>query len=278
MAMVAWVASSRGVAVPANWDSAFIHASLLGFLGNYILGVSVRAVSAFMALRPVRQGLARAAFWSLNLGAACQVAAWLLGVPAAWLVPGAVAEVAGVVAFVAALRVLEPRDRPREYMPGTYVRYEWFLRASYAWLLVGTGLMALQTVNAAWGLSLFPALTAAPALHVLALGFVSMMIMGMAARMLPLFEGAQLPHHRLMDGAFLALNSSVALRLAFGLVPGRVGSAGLGVSGVLGLLALVLFAFVVWKVLRPEAQEAYRRTAVEFVSVRLRQQHQSQEE
>ncbi|MBI4641161.1 MAG: hypothetical protein HY731_10735 [Candidatus Tectomicrobia bacterium] len=79
------------------------------------------------------------------------------------------------------------------------------------------------------------------------------MIMGMASRMLPLFEGGQLPHHRLMDGAFITLNGSVLLRFTFSLLDVKGSSVGLAVSGVLGLLALVLFAWVAWQMLQPES-------------------------
>ena len=85
-----------------------------------------------------------------------------------------------------------------------------------------------------------------------------MMIIGMACRMLPMFEGAFLPHHRLLDIVFVLLNMSVSLRLVFGIVHIGASNAALGASGVMGLTSIVLFAWVVRGVFRPSAREAYR--------------------
>ena len=76
----------------------------------------------------------------------------------------------------------------------------------------------------------------------LSLGFVTMMIMGMSTRMLPLFEGARLRRHSLMDAAFVSLNASVLQRLVFGIVDTPLSTAALALSGMAGLLALVFFA------------------------------------
>lgn len=271
LAIVLKMAGAHAFAAPASWNNAFVNAVLVGFLGNFILGVSIRSVSAFMGLPAPGKAMGRAAFWAINGGVAWYVAALLWGAAPGWTAIGTVVEAVGVVAFVASLRLFARRSRPRGYIPGTYRRYEWFLRAAYGWLLVWAVLSALQALGLIWGGTVLPVRIGAPALHVLTLGFITMMIMGMAARMLPLFEGAQLPHQPLMDVAFLALNSSVLLRVVFGLTLTGASSAGLAVSGVLGLLALALFAWVVWQVLRPAARERYRRTAVTFVVQRGRQ-------
>ena len=76
--------------------------------------------------------------------------------------------------------------------------------------------------------------------------------------MLPLFEGAFLPHHRLMDSAFVLLNLSVILRLVFGIVQTGASSALLGASGFFAVAAIALFGWVVRGVFRPSAREEYR--------------------
>jgi hypothetical protein len=89
------------------------------------------------------------------------------------------------------------------------------------------------------------------------MGFVTMIIMGMAARMLPIFEGAILPLHRLMDVTFALLNASVILRMAFGIVPSSLAWAGLGSSGSLGTIALACFALVVWRTQHTSSRQKY---------------------
>lgn len=266
LAIVARMGADGSPAAPISWDNAFIHASVIGFLGNFVLGVSRRTLPAFMALSPTRQPLAQSAFWAVNIGAATQAAALLFGLSPWWVAGSAITELAGIVAFVAAIRLFEPRNGKRPYMPGAYRRYEFFVRASYAWLLVAALLQATQSSSRAANMSFLAILDAAPILHVLALGFVTMMIMGMASRMLPMFEGAELPHQSLMDVAFVCLNASVVLRLVFGLFFRAGANAGLAVSGILGLIALTAFALVAWKAMRPAAQEAYRKRLEDVVA------------
>lgn len=247
LAIVFAMAGSHTSIAPGLLDLAFVHAALMGFLRDFILGVSVRSVAAFLALPLQRRHLGWAAFALANTGTAWVIASRLLGAPGGWEAPGAVLEALGIAAYLAALRVFERRPAPQRYLPGTYTRYEWFVRAGFLWLLVGSMLLAAQTTSYTLAHTLLPALKAAPVLHVLSLGFVTMMIMGMSARMLPLFEGAQLRRYGLMDAAFVSLNASVLLRLVFGVVNTPVSTAALALSGVAGLLALVFFTMALWE-------------------------------
>jgi len=268
LGVVLQMATSHTYAPSAFWDRAFVHAALLGFLGNMVFGVGLHTLSAFMSLPPVRIRLARYALALFNIGVAWHVVAQLLRAGPAWAAPGLATETAGLCLLVVALRVFARRGKKPQYVQGIYMRYEWFLRAAYGWLLAGAMLSLLHDLGLSFPAIAFPGFATAPTLHVLTLGFLSMAIMGMAARMLPIFEGAQLPYQRLMDGAFVSLNGSAALRVGFGLVGTDGATAGLALSGVLGLLALALFAIVVAGVLRPSARETYRRSMAERLEQR----------
>lgn len=239
-------------------NGAFITAGTAGFLGNFILGVGVRTLPAFLGLEPARRSLLRIAFPVLNLGIAWTAAASLLEASPEWRAPGAVLMAGGAAAFVTGLRLFERRTRPKPYVPGVYVRYELFVRIAYGWLLAGLCLEAIDTVARGLGATAFLAVIAAPVLHVLTLGFISMMILGMGTRMLPVFEGSLLTHPRWMDAAFALLNGSIVLRLGFGIVDTPLTNAALAVSGALGTAAVALFAWVAWGTLRQNARDAYR--------------------
>lgn len=270
LAVTMQMAARHAFAPSAAWDAAFVHAALLGFLGNEIFGVGLRTLTAFMSLPPVRAKLVWPSWAIFNAGVAWYVLAQLLGVGPEWTAVGLAFEVVGLILLVLALRVFARRAKKPPYVQGIYVRYEGFLRTAYGWLLTGAVLSLVHQISLSFPALAFPAFVNAPTLHVLTLGFLSMVIMGMAARMLPIFEGAQLPYPRLMDAAFVALNGSVALRIGFGLVSTRATTAGLAISGALGLLALALFAIVVIGVLRPQARETYRRS----MAARLEQRQQ----
>jgi uncharacterized protein involved in response to NO len=182
-----------------------------------------------------------------------------------WLLAsGALLELVGFASLVVSIGLYGRRITPRNYNLGTYVRYEWFVRSAYGWLLVAGILQVLQAAGGVWESQILPADLAKPTIHVLALGFITMMIMGMGSRMLPLFEGSILPGHRLMDLAFAGLNAGVVLRLAFGVFPLGAEWPGLAASGTLGTSALALYAWVIWRALNPAAREAYRERAQEF--------------
>ncbi len=256
---------------PAGLDSAFIPLGMMGFLGSNVFGIGVHALTPFMSLQPGRRGVGWAAFGLMNIGVLCFTLAALLGLPAAWQAAAWTLESIAAVLFILALRIFEPRPAKRPYVPGTYARYEWYVRASFTWLVAGLGLEAFAAWDGALGTLVVPVSHALPVIHVLALGFITMAILGMAVRMLPIFEGAELPHHGLMDAAFWLLNASVALRLAFGVLPLPAAEAVLAASGAMGLLALVLFAIVVLQVLRPAAREAYHKRLTRIAQQRAPQ-------
>ena len=254
----------RSPVAPLFLDGAFVHAAMLGFIGNFVFGVSLRAAPAFLGLSPARAGRGWLAFGCINGGVGLTVGGWLAGLETWLLAPGALLEFIGFASLVASLGLYGRRIHPRNYNLGTYARYEWFVRSAYGWLLGAGLLQVLQAAGGIWEMQILPTDLAKPTVHVLALGFITMMIMGMGSRLLPLFEGAVLPAHRLMDLAFVCLNASVVLRLAFGVVPSGATWPGLAASGALGTLSLALFAWVVWHALKLAAREAYRERAQEF--------------
>jgi hypothetical protein len=91
-----------------------------------------------------------------------------------------------------------------------------------------------------------------------------MIILGMASRMIPLFEGAVLPWHWLMDAVYASLNVSVVLRIVFGVVSTDADWVGLAVSGTLGTLAMASFAAIIWRTLQPSSRRQYVDMAQSF--------------
>ncbi|MEX0761591.1 MAG: NnrS family protein [Dehalococcoidia bacterium] len=261
--------SASGIVVPHSWNNAFITVAVLGFVINFIFGVSTRALAAFMSLRPCHVPVNRLAFWALNVGVACQAVAVLMQWDTLLIGTGVLLQAVGILAFIVSLRILERRNQQQRYLAGTYGRYEWFLRAAYCWLAAAGILMFLQGVGQVTGRPLLPVMVAGPILHMLTLGFITGVIFGMGARMLPLFEGSELPWRRSLDIAFAALNLSVATRVIFGFSGSPAMFDGLAVSGVVGLAALVSFAVPMYRAFRPGARDAYRRRAAAVGKRRL---------
>jgi len=254
-------ALGRGL-VASLFADPYLTALFHGFVVMAALGVTRRAIPLFMGLRPARERLGIAACALLNAGVALEVGAGVasaLGGPEAWhgvTLLGALAIVAGAVAFVGALRLYE-----RAAMPpgaGQPRAHEPYVRTAYGWLLFSLGLGA--------ALALWELATGTPpsagaqnaARHALALGYISLLIFGVASRVVPVFGGVALWGRPLLAPLYVAFNVGVVLRVA-GELLGSADALGRGLvagSGVLGYVGLVLFALVLWRTLAARAPAA----------------------
>jgi heme/copper-type cytochrome/quinol oxidase subunit 1 len=129
-----------------------------------------------------------------------------------------------------------------------------FLRASLVWLGAG---VALGLVMAIWP---GPALALRPAhAHINLLGFVSMMIFGVAYHVVPRFTGNPLQSRRLPWFHLVAANLGLALLVAGW--AGRVwpyagAAAALGLGALLSAGGAYLFIYNLWRTLGRSARTA----------------------
>jgi cytochrome c oxidase cbb3-type subunit 1 len=122
-----------------------------------------------------------------------------------------------------------------------------FIKASLVWLCVGVTIGLAMAVK--------PQLTVyRPAhLHALLLGFVAMMIFGVAYHVIPRFAGHVLVHPRLAAAHLIAANVGLAAMVCgfVARVSGEqllpVGAVLLAVGGVLSSAGAVSFAFNIWR-------------------------------
>lgn len=243
---------------PSQEDRA-VWAMLLGCLSTIIFGVWARLAPGFVASPPARAGrlLPAAALWIV--GAAGLVS----GVPLA-----ALPLVAGLGALTWSLGVFG-RSIARQRLPAHARATMFAVRSAFAWALVGAGLLALyQLRGAATGAD--PSyLEVSAARHSVALGFVTIMIYGVAARALPSFTDRHLWSPRLQLVTIALANAGVALRVgpqALG-GEGAFASALVGASGVLAYIALVAFSVNILRTVRgPAVRPPARGTPVPIVT------------
>jgi hypothetical protein len=147
--------------------------------------------------------------------------------------------------------------------------YEAYVFGAYFWLGIG---LCLELVTAVAQL-LHAGLPAADlflaGLHAITVGFISTMIMGMAARIVPAFAATRLYSRWLLIGAWLCLMSGTLLRVPSQALYTTVGGPFvplLGLSGVIQLAGLMLFAWNLWKTLATSATEPAAAAARPAVS------------
>lgn len=241
------LARSGDVVVSPRWNAVFHAAALYAFILPFTFGVSSRAVAGFLGLRARYDRLDRLAWGMLCLGAPLLVVASAAeattGILAARLL------VAGAcVTFTGSVRLFE---RPESRIAaGGYPHFGRYVRAAYAWLLMHAVLSAADVLHA-----IVIGGRASDFMHLLTVGFVSILIIGFAVRVLPLFEGRPLPPRdwRVLDAVFWLLCVATLGRLitALPFVAPVAPLLILGVLALAGLAGVLLAANVLLKMLLP---------------------------
>jgi len=144
---------------------------------------------------------------------------------------------------------------------------EWFvkafLKASLAWLALGVTLGVAMAAHPAWTIYRLAHV------HVVLLGFVTMMIYGVAYHVIPRFTGHQLHSRRAARWHWWGANVGLALMAAGFVVRAHdpaIGTPLLATGGVLSALGAYTFVYVLWRTIDGERAQ---RAAVRRVAERM---------
>ncbi len=257
------------VALVATWQGALRDAQIHGFALLMILGVSMRLLHGFYGLAAPGRRWSLAALISLNLVVLGEVTGLILmrvaghGWAALWY--GSVVLLSGTVAAL----LLRWRVLGRV---GEQDRSLKFIRAAYTWLLISLAMLLLLPV---YQFVLLPALApsgSATALgfshayygairHAITVGFISLMIVGVAARVVPVLNGVEGRRLTALWLPFVLLNTGCALRVVMQTLTDFTPHAFpvAGVSGLLEVTGLALWGTHLWLVMAGRAR--YTRPA-----------------
>jgi NnrS protein/uncharacterized protein DUF542 len=250
----AWLAGHVETAAPTDLTEPFYFATLYGFLLAWIYGFGNRVVSLFLGVGPALAGTPKAALALQALAVPLYLASYLpaLAMPSSLLLRDAgmsAAALSAVVYLVGHGLVWRRATLPMLPTPG---RPTFAIRCAFGCL----GLWALLEIGAVVVVRFtrFPARNlwwTDAARHTFTIGFLTLLIVGMSLRILPVFSGKRLWSPRLAYATYALLLGATALRLlqypaAFRPALYRVGSF----MGVAVVLALVLFAFNLVRTMR----------------------------
>lgn len=231
--------------VPDAIDDLTSWIAFYAFLLPVSLAMSARTFSIFLRTALPRLDLLRAALALLLGGLAARVAGDLTGISlAAGL--GRLMLAAALALCIVALGVFGPRrplPRQQDALPADPIRVQ--MLSAYAWLTVVIALLVLSGLNTLGALPI--SIDPDAERHALGAGFVTLLILGVGAFLLPGMMG----HRRLSWGLLWATtacaNAAAVLRVAPVAIPGLLSQATatavMAVSGLLGLVALFLFSF-----------------------------------
>lgn len=125
---------------------------------------------------------------------------------------------------------------------------EWFVRAflkaSLSWLALGVTLGVAMAVHPVWTVYL------SAHLHMVLLGFVAMMIFGVAYHVIPRFAGFPLHSNRAAGAHWWVANAGLVLMVCGFVIRATnasIGTAVLSVGSVLSAAGAYIFVYLIWR-------------------------------
>jgi uncharacterized protein involved in response to NO len=204
---------------------AVVLLGLEGFLIPVAVAMSMRTFPLYFRTRLPRNGPMQAGLAAWTAGLLLRLAGLDLG-PAV--------QAGGLGLFALGLSVFAPRlPRPRDTVPILADPTQWHALTAYGWLAVA-------------GLVLAGGAREDAERHVLGAGFVTLLILGVGAHMLPGFARRSVRSAGLVWATLLLGNAAAALRALPPLAPAALPTAVVGttyaLAGLLGLAAVAVFA------------------------------------
>jgi len=245
--------------VPPYLFSAWVHLFLMGFVFNFIFGVSSKTIPSFLDTPPIREGTIQKFFWVYNLSLIGYVISALTRIQQVYFVTLLlIAHFTWI--FIFSLRVFERKvgDLDDVRMDRSHER---FIRVGYAWLAISLGIALFQLMTEdPYKLHMLRG----AANHGYTVGFVSMLMIGFSMKMIPVFTGNQIWSETLTTWTFWLLNIGNASRIGFEILCATKNITVhqiVGVTGFLEVLALFLFGINIWVTMTRE--EAYEVKPIE---------------
>jgi uncharacterized protein involved in response to NO len=249
-----WLAGHAETAAPVALMEPFYFTALYGFLLAWIYGFGNRVVSLFLGIGPAVRGTPEAALLLQAAAVPLFLASYLPVLPlrAALLLrdAGMAGAALSALAYLAGNGFLWRRGAPTVMRaPGSPT---FAIRASFGclglWALLELASIAVARATRMPARNLW---WADAARHLFTVGFLTLLIVGMSFRILPVFSGKRLWSPRLAYATYALLLTGAAMRLlqypaAFQPVFYRVGSY----MGIPVALALLFFTFNLLRTMR----------------------------
>jgi hypothetical protein len=252
----------------ATWQAPLREIQIHGFAMLMILGASQRIFPYFYGLPAPHARRSLAALVVLNAAILGNVAGFVLmrlaGHAWAALWYGSILAMAATVAWlVADWHIYHPAqfgDRSLKY-----------LRTAYVWLFISLTMLVLLPAYQFGLLARFAPGSVAAGIgfshayygairHAVTVGFISLMIMGVSAKVAPTLAGLDIHKLRPLWLPLVLLNMGCALRVVTQVLTDYTPAAFpiSGTSGLLELTALAIWGVHLWRVMSPRRQDAQR--------------------
>ncbi len=223
---------------------------LLGFALLIIAGVSQRLIPTVYGLPQPRRNRQSLIFVLMNASLMLNVASYLLLLTTQQIAFAAVLELAYLlmpvwaVLLVRQLRIFaEPAQLDRSFK---------FIRAAYIWLLVACFMMPLFPLYSFLTGQVFAHSFIGAQRHAFTVGFISMMILGVSARVVPILAGVSSERLDSLILPFVLINVGNAGRVSLQILTDWIPSVAyplVGLTGFIEVTALVWWGIGLWRIM-----------------------------
>ena len=245
--------------IPRTFYSPFVHVFLLGFAFMFIFAVNIRTVYAFLDVGTARVRAVNTTFWMLNLTIPVYFIANSFNYNSPFLLKVSYLTIYlvafSILLFVYGIRIFEKSTRELDdvVMDRSYSKT---IRTAYVWLIIGVLILGAKPFLKAFSEPQY--LFHGAANHAIAVGFVTLMIIGYASKMVPTFKGVGMHSIRLADLSFYLINIGCFLRVSTQIMIGLSNDSYyslIGFSGWIELAAIGIFGYNVWKTMNAEDED-----------------------
>ena len=238
---------------------------LLGFAALIIAGVSQRFVPHVFGLgKPVhdRQSLI---FWLMNGSLILNIASYVLLLTTHNLYSAVGLELAYLLMPVwAVLLAIQIGVFRRPSQPDRTFK---FVRAAYVWLIIACAMMPFFPLYGALTHQVFAHTYMGSHRHAFTVGFISMMILGVSARVVPILAGVDAKRMDTLWAPFVLFNAGcagrVVLQVLTDFIPG-IAYALIGFTGFVELAALAWWGMELWRTMNLAAKGGEVSMAMPF--------------
>lgn len=231
-------------------DSPLRDIQLLGFAALIIAGVSQRFVPVVYGLGQPKHGHQKLIFWLMNGSLLLDVASYVALLTTGNPFFGFTLELSYFLMVLwAVLLVIQLRIFTRTARPDRSWK---FIRAAYIWLLVALIMMPFLMPYSSWMGEGFSHAFWGAHRHAFTVGFISMMILGVSSRIVPILAGVD--SHKLSSlwGPFILFNAGCAGRVVLEILTDSrpdIAYPLIGITGFIELGALAWWGIGLWRVM-----------------------------
>jgi NnrS protein len=221
---------------------------LLGFAGLIIAGVSQRFVPHVYGLKRPARDRQSVIFWLMNGSLVLNILSYLLLLTTQITYFAIGLEIAYLL--MPAWAVLLARQLGVFTTPSQPDRTFKFIRAAYVWLIISCGMMPLFPLYGVLTRQVFAHTYIGSHRHAFTVGFISMMILGVSSRVVPILAGVDSKRMSSLWGPFILLNVGCAARVLLQVLTDLVPNAAyplIGLTGFIEFGALLWWGIELWR-------------------------------